>query len=74
MFLVQLFKQPLYKLHLGLVTKPKVYVGKFSTYGNDLTHGFINGQGCCSILCAINYMMKIVSFYVATRPLAGTKI
>ena len=64
---VQLFEQqPLYKLHLDLVTKHKVYVGKFSTYGNDVTHGFINGQGSCSILCAINYMMKIVSFYVAS--------
>jgi len=70
---VQLFEQPLYKLHLDLVTKPKVYVGKFSTYGNDVTPGFINRLGTCSSLCAINFM-KIVSFYVATRPLASTKI
>ena len=50
---VQLFEQPLYKLHLDLVTKPKVYVGKFSTYGNDVTPGFMNRLGTCSSLCAI---------------------
>jgi hypothetical protein len=42
---VQIFKQSLYKLHLDLVTKPEVYVGKFSTYGDDVTYGFI-----CSVL------------------------
>jgi len=38
MLAVQLFEQPLYKLHLDLVTKPKVYMLENSAHMGMMLH------------------------------------